>query len=67
MREFIRQLNKKMKRKKRRMVDLSPEERRRAKAMLLGAGAGYAMRPDSDGMIRIESISAKGNPEAAGH
>ena len=40
-----------MKRKKRRMADLSPEELRRAKAMLLGAGS--AMRPDADGVVRV--------------
>ena len=53
MRESVRQISKRMKLKKRRMVDLSPEERRRVKAMLLGAGAGYAMRPDADGVVRV--------------
>ena len=39
-----------------RLCDLPIEERRRIKAMMLGAGAGCAMKPDEDGMIRIEHI-----------
>jgi len=31
-----------------------PKERARMRAVLLGAGAGPAMRPDKDGVVRVE-------------
>lgn len=37
------------------LADLSPEERWRAKALLLGGGAGAAMRPGPDGKIVIRT------------
>ena len=31
-----------------------PKERVRMRALMLGAGAGPAMRPDKDGVVRVE-------------
>jgi hypothetical protein len=45
-----------------RLCDLPIEERRRIKAMMLGAGAGCAMKPDADGKIRIEHIHVGSAP-----
>ncbi|MEI7902725.1 MAG: hypothetical protein WCK89_20955 [bacterium] len=41
--------------KPRSIADLPPDERRRAKALLLGAGAGAAMRPGPDGKIVVQT------------
>ena len=41
--------------KQKTLADLSPEERWRAKAFLLGVGAGAAMRPGPDGKIVIRT------------
>jgi len=38
------------------LADLPPDQRRRARILMLGAGAGAALRPDADGKIRVEHI-----------
>ena len=40
-----------------------PVERRRIKALMLGAGAGGAMRPAADGKVHIEHIKMGENVE----